>query len=533
VVNRLQRNSRFIKLSEISDDKKAGCDTLVQKILDQANGVFLWVVLVLNELERALVISESVELLDKIVATSPEKIKDFVQTILQSIPQIHQQGAYYLLAVVMRTQGILTSRHKAVALIQAAVDATTKGWKEYSSPIKLAECAMLFDTADCGCLHNCNEKLAVITSNLVEDHTARAKEKERLAERCRGLEVDAKLSIQFTHRAIPEALQDFFFRDKSEKHVRDDLVTEILAWIALADVRLRCAGEISRADSHSWDETTSIGRLAYIARTRLRMYPGALDDSENMMNLLYHVTETILTAIYGNPVPKDQEWENWGWLYKHQAADKRILLGVFDGFQLSEFIGWLIDNKLSWENDRHRLLAYLHETIQSGFAKWAHVSGESLEFVLDKLRRRGVTLDGGHIRGHVEEGCQNPACRSWYEFVCRELHYGMLHCMERRYSNYPHSKEAMRIHWGGLENLLLLGGDPNVFLSQKNSHCRLLLGPSGETLFALDGGDPDWKYWGYWDRGSIRIPVWPGKISLEDFIKSHSPPNMARLLGLI
>ncbi|KAK3356858.1 hypothetical protein B0T25DRAFT_140589 [Lasiosphaeria hispida] len=490
VANRLQSNDRFIKLGEMSEDKRIGCDTLVQKILAQADGVFLWVVLVLNELERGLVTSESIKLLERIVATSPREIKDFVQTILLSIPEIHQQGAYYLLAVVMRMEGILTSRHKAVASIQAATNAAIKSYKDRSYHIKLAECAMLFDAADCGRLRDCSDDLAVITSQL-DDHIARAKEKERLAERCRGLvEADADLNIRFTHRAIPEALQDYFFHDKSETYVRDDLIAELLTWIALADIRLRCHEEISFPDNLTSNQNSSLWRLTYIARTRLRMYPSALDDSENMMRLLYKTTEAILSALYGTAIPEDQQWNDSRWV-RPFGPETSIALGVFDGFQLHEFSGWLIDNKLSWKADRYRLLAYLREIIFFVGMESPIISDTSLEFVFEKLRQRGLTLDGEHPHGHVHNGCQNPACRSWHEFVCRELHYGTIHSGAMIYLEYPHRDESRRVSWHGIEKMLLLGADPDVFLSRKSRECRLLLGPTDETLFTLDKGDRD------------------------------------------
>lgn len=534
VASRLQSNHRFVKLSEMSEAHEIRCDALVRRILAEAEGVFLWVVLVLNELERAIVTSESIELLERIVATSPKEIKDFVQAIILSIPEIHQQGALYLLAVVMRMEGVLTSRYKVEAAFQAVLDAAVRCYSAGDFSIRLPECAMLFNAADRGSLQDCNEHLAVISPRVDHDHTAAAKERERLAERCRGLvEVDTELNIRFTHRAIPEALQDFFFHDESGIYVRDNVVAELLAWIALADARLlyRKITDETTGRMRLPNNGSIAFRLGCITRTRLRMYPSAVCGSEKLMGILYKITEVMLSTWYDTPIPEDQQWNDWRWDQSGKAEGRLEMLGVFDIFQLHEFTCWLIDNKLSWEKDRHRLLAFLVETVRWAGGGFPDMSRTSFEFVLGKLRQRGLTLECGNSHGLAHEGCRDSACSLWYEFVCREMHYGMIHAVFKgRYSGYPHDDEETRIYWRGLEDLLLLGADPEVFLSRKGTERRVLLGPNDEPLFELVEDD---LHKTFWSQDLVEIPDWPARISLEDFVKSHNPPNLDRLLSSI
>jgi hypothetical protein len=110
VTRRLQDNSRFGELQRRSEDEVRRCDKLLEKILTEAEGVFIWVVLVLSELEQALADSDSPEVLERIVATSYKEINDFIHSIVLSISRRYRLGSYYPLAVVLRMLNMFTSR---------------------------------------------------------------------------------------------------------------------------------------------------------------------------------------------------------------------------------------------------------------------------------------------------------------------------------------------------------------------------------------------------------------------------------------
>jgi hypothetical protein len=78
----------------------------------------------------------------------------------------------------------------------------------------------------------------------------------------------------------------------------------------------------------------------------------------------------------------------------------------------------------------------------------------------------------------------------WYEFVCRELHYGMAHARFKRMDGYLHSDEQTQFQWGALEILLRFGADPDVYLFKDEEPNRAqLLGPTGEVLFEITLND--------------------------------------------
>jgi hypothetical protein len=537
VDNRLEKDERFQKLRESSKDNESRCDALVQKVLGEAEGVFLWVVLVLNQLGQALS-DESVEVLERIVANAHKELKEFIKAILESIHRRHRQGAYYFLAIIMRINGILTSEVKAEAALRVAVEATARYYGNWTLSVSLEEGAMVFDAADKGNLLGCDESSAVHTRGLLNNQEAMKNEKERLLTRCRGLvDVDGEMNIRFTHRSIPESLQILFTSNQLEESVQDERVAQVLAWILLGDVRWRwkheCKDE-SRTDG--WrSRQSSIRRLRYVALTRLRMYPLGQDDSEGMMRVIYNIQEAIFLAQYGTGTPPDEQWDDWGWIRTDEVPLRRALrLGVFDTWQLHEFTGWLIDTKLSVDKDKRRLLANLIELLVMIGAELPHHNISSFDYIIDKLFTLGLSLDAKHPPGFVHNGCQAPECQIWYEFVCRELHYGMSHVRFENMRGYPHSDQQIRFQWGALETLLRFGANPDVYLFKgERRNQGQLLGPTGEVLYEITLHDGTYRnHLGNHHREFIPLPR-AGKVSLKEFVEHYKPPNLDELLKLI
>jgi len=258
------------------------------------------------------------------------------------------------------------------------------------------------------------------------------------------------------------------------------------------------------------------------------MYPLGQDDSERMMRLIYNIQEAIFLAQYGTATPPDEQWDDWGWIKTTDVPFRRELrLGVFDTWQLHEFTGWLIDTKLSVDKDRTRLLAILTELVLRICGEFISDNSSSFDYVIDKLLNLGLSLDAKHPPGFVHNDCRASECQMWYEFVCRELHYGMTHARFKTFWDYPYQDQQARFQWGALKTLLRFGADPDVYLFKGESADRTrLLGPTGEVLYEITlHPDDD-------DRKFIPLPR-PGKVSLKEFVEHHKPPNLDELLKLI
>jgi len=584
VTRRLRDNARFAELRCRSEDQGRRCDQLLEKILTEAEGVFLWVVLVLSELEQALADSDSLEVLEKIVATSYKDLEDFIRSIVMSIPRRHRLGSYYLLAVVMRMLDMFASEAEATAKLRAVLDGSLQMYQGQAVHyISLAECTMVFDAADAEKLLDCDDKLAEITLKPDEQPPeAVARETDRLLARCRGLiEVDQETNIRFTHRSIPEALQALFFSNTLDESIEDDRVTEILAWIALADLRLRLTKKKPLSGPpYLGDNERLLIRLDYLGCTHFRIYTAPLENSERMMRLLCGIHDTILLIQYGNATPNDHLWRRLSWPRNSDAVDHQQLeLGVFDGFQLHEFIGWLMDHRLSPTRDhKNRLLGYLRPIVilAAGNLPWA--SPEAFESVLSKMLDRGLALDVEHpppdfVHSSTSKStgcCRQPECRLWHEFVFKELVYNMTHECLHNFIGYDGS---LGINWKGLEVLLRFGADPDIYISDRETpHMAALLGPTGGILYQTrkrkrrnsdssssskdsdgddvrmkdgedgDGNDSNRSWTTSSDSSRHTSSSLPEqrhghghgvKVSLADIVRLHEPPNMDQLLALI
>ncbi|KAM7211953.1 hypothetical protein V8F06_012662 [Rhypophila decipiens] len=103
VTDTLDNNEFFDELKR--QDRAASGQGLINKILQGADGVFLWVAMLLNLLEDELPGASSMGQLYRIVETTPSRIEDFINDILGRIKKHHQRGAYLLLAMALRMTG--------------------------------------------------------------------------------------------------------------------------------------------------------------------------------------------------------------------------------------------------------------------------------------------------------------------------------------------------------------------------------------------------------------------------------------------
>ncbi|CAI6036036.1 unnamed protein product [Clonostachys chloroleuca] len=107
----LEENEQFQAIAKAESEK---CQLLVKKIIDDANGVFLWVTLLLKLLEDKLSTSvTSIHILEKTVSEVPTELEDFFRKILDSITKPCRGGAYVIFAMVVRMTEMLISNHES------------------------------------------------------------------------------------------------------------------------------------------------------------------------------------------------------------------------------------------------------------------------------------------------------------------------------------------------------------------------------------------------------------------------------------
>ncbi|KAK4182585.1 hypothetical protein QBC35DRAFT_395679 [Podospora australis] len=106
VCNRLESNEHYQELCK-SDIGSSG---LVGLIVDHAEGVFLWVVIILKWIEEELATGVSTfQLLKHLIATAPQELDAFFAKILESIPRHNSRQVWFVLCMMLRAQGYLVN----------------------------------------------------------------------------------------------------------------------------------------------------------------------------------------------------------------------------------------------------------------------------------------------------------------------------------------------------------------------------------------------------------------------------------------
>lgn len=244
VKQKLDDNEIFQKLREIEPEK---CDEIKHEIIGNADGVFLWVIMLLNQLEDALINDDSVAKLEEIVMSAPLELDAFFLHILDTIPYRYRRGAYTLLAVAMRMTGMLLSENPNYIL-----------WGEVISDspqyIMAIQCSFLLETLDCASpreITKINPPPAKMDNDTFDTRIRLTK--TQVAAHCRGLleyhEGDLVGPVfKFTHRSIPEFLQRAFSGNLETYGLDDQLVGELLVWMLMVTLRFRGKSEEPRKE---------------------------------------------------------------------------------------------------------------------------------------------------------------------------------------------------------------------------------------------------------------------------------------------
>lgn len=90
------------EFSELLGEVELLHDTLIDHMEQKAEGVFLWVALVLRSIENGLVDGDSREDVMRTLGSMPTELNDLYQQLLDSIPATHQRCAYHLLAATIK-----------------------------------------------------------------------------------------------------------------------------------------------------------------------------------------------------------------------------------------------------------------------------------------------------------------------------------------------------------------------------------------------------------------------------------------------
>jgi hypothetical protein len=104
IIGRLAENpSTAILLASNDIQVREAVEKLASDIMERAEGVFLWLKLVMDDLIRAHAEGDSLRELTQHLSAFPKDLEDLYKNIIQKVPQEFRQESYYMLEIVLRS----------------------------------------------------------------------------------------------------------------------------------------------------------------------------------------------------------------------------------------------------------------------------------------------------------------------------------------------------------------------------------------------------------------------------------------------
>ncbi|KAK7911836.1 hypothetical protein PG985_014317 [Apiospora marii] len=536
VHDELEANELFQALGRTSRVSNVDCGSILRRVIDRANGVSLWVVLITQVLKQELSIGGSAQSLLNIVASSNPILNVFFEQIIHSIPYHHRLASFYFLAASMHLLGYYINPEDNLRLFHNLPEQGRP--RVAPARLDLWDSARVFELAE----KNPQDFLKFDEHTNIPEVDEYEHEPEsaimhqkRLASRCRGLvELNKHMKLVFIHRSIPEVLQEYF-RQEKQPRVEDKKVSEMLAWITLA-----------RATSNrlAGPDLQRYAVIRIFDHLRLR----DLDGCESIFRILQHIDAVLIHS------QEQCDSKRSPWIRLHKQKDELDLSGSVIVPYLSqwwfrswpdiislcqqcgihEYACWGLKEFLHRPEYRDRALRLLTDTIlNSSLGGSLHCLAHRK--IIDAMVSIGLnfkTLEGAA----QNENDKTEAGALWYEFIGRELHFRATYYSKPTIRGFTerHIEFMDGYNWRGIEAFLRLGADADILLAQTHD-VGSIVGPQGKILFTVSEDyyrSPDFKY----SRPSlIKLPKSP--ISLRDFVayqaSHYDVPNSERLLELI
>ena len=244
VEDRLGSNPHFSLLTQSDDGARIEGISIKRTIVQHAEGVFLWVVLLLRWMEEELATgATSLGALWNIVETAPRELDQFFTRILESIPKHHQRGAYFAFAMMLRVCGhCISADHRS--------DELRMSFEMYQ--VSIFGLSYIFDMFENRTPRKgpggTTARFWFPVDACTDDAEYRLREAQattKLQSWCKGLAGaspqthvygEAKTAV-FTHRSIPEFLFDTFNGAAKKWNFDDDWVTEGILATSLAEAK--------------------------------------------------------------------------------------------------------------------------------------------------------------------------------------------------------------------------------------------------------------------------------------------------------
>ncbi|PMD35021.1 hypothetical protein L207DRAFT_638482 [Hyaloscypha variabilis F] len=361
---RLDKHNKFCLLRETHNEE---CEELLKQITTAANGVFLWVALLIHSLTQGLESGDPIKVLQKRVAKTPPDLNKFLDQIMAGIKPTYRDGAFMLLATVLRATVNLISdkqRPPEYTLYDDSILLDDNGEPRDEFYLSLIGSFSILWALDYGV--EMTHEFELGSLKFLDKSSADYVDKEQwpttLLVRCNGLvEASGDDSVKFMHRSIPEFLQQYFRRNSDMCHVNDEKVSIALSWAYLVETKYvvgfkQLLHDVDDEKESEKEKENKNDRL-YIFLCRLRQ----TDLEQQHRELLFPILFSIENTMRQNPLVWPQKdrflerwdsaaWQGWSLLY----------LSAFVGHY--EFLDWVLRNPQT-SDDTFNLMASVIATI--------------------------------------------------------------------------------------------------------------------------------------------------------------------------
>lgn len=421
VRHRLASLDRFAHM-EITD--REGTLNLKSQLLSKADGVFLWLTLMVKSLERGIARGDSIEKLQMRVRETPQDMRYFLTELLDSVEDCYKLEVYLLLGVAMRAIGsVMVPNDRRTG--NSSPLPTEKTVNQAGEFITMASAALLFNAIDC--------KISIRTDpgkvrrSSPQQRSDREKEAaEKVRGRCYGLLEAMKGYVKFTHQSIPEMLQEQLPERARQFGITDSLVGEVMCWMVLSeakhygfDLRITSFEDHGVVEYNKWRLRTLISTLPI----------ASLSSQVKTFRLLESLDQQLLRSSFGVDVFTEEHWKHVrpevqtrcgnighdmsgnGWSIYVCSPCVPLITNLACLHGLHEFVSWRLKRGFLETADGYLARHMLFHCVE-GIAAGVSIAGD------ETLR---VLLDGGvsplSTMGLGDEVSADPIFHSFLKFV--------------------------------------------------------------------------------------------------------------------
>ncbi|KAF7552785.1 hypothetical protein G7Z17_g4085 [Cylindrodendrum hubeiense] len=502
----------------LSEKEGREASLLLERITREAEGVFLWVVLLLKLLEEELAIrTETISMkhLHGIIDSAPKELEDFIIRIVETIPSQNRANAMLLLAMALRMNGLrIEPRPKLENPVYRGVPHPT-GWK--AGCLSLLGVSLYFEPVD-----------RQDSLRLQLHARRRTRDAARLVNSwCRGLLAVEGDVLRFSHRSIPELLQKLL-RSQKEPSITDETVLTAILNVALAEATV----PERKLPFHRWERASSLVSRKLLRNCRPRDFP-----------ILHAIEEATERDVFG-PGISDDSWMRQLSIQRFDIdgfVEDASILNASARFGPSEYCVWKVENHLRFPDDKHKMETMLAFGVFGALETTTSTDEPDLTSVLDFK-----SILDSCVRKWKAAAGENPGSFPWTLTWLDFVHYFLVRPLPLI--------SPKHVGWSLLEYWLELGlSSPFVLILTKpwetagDGHILRQLTPRPpEFQYLLDirYGRTINSYPGAWDLPKhieLCKSIWEfaianhrgGRLSLRDLVVFYNPPNKRHLLQLI